>query len=218
VFLLCGDHLICANFCCNRRAGIAAPKIENLGYSNVKKDDELMKNTTFPRTLQLFGVSALALTLVLITSETTHADVTDDTYENNIFTLYGTNGNITAQRVTLKDSIQNGQPSFIVIYVNDSRDCKKQAYEITQLQSRFGKAINFIAVNADAFPDDQPDLQKYYAGDVPRMLLFDGKGKLVYETTGYTTAKNMAQPFFDLEKILPKRAPSRAPMETAPSQ
>ncbi len=177
-----------------------------------------MKNTTFPRTLRLTIASAIALSLALITSQSTQADVTDDTYENNIFTLYGTNGNITAQKVTLKDSIQNGQPSFIVIYVNDSRDCKRQAYEITQLQSRFGKVINFIAVNADAFPDDQPDLQKYYSGDVPRMLLFDGKGKVVYETTGYTPAKNMAQPFFDLEKILPKRAPSRAPMEQAPSQ
>lgn len=198
--------------------GIAVSNIENLSYPDVKKDDEMMKSTTILPTLKRFTTTILVVSLVLLTSQATHADVTDDTYENNIFNVYGTNGNITAQRVTLKDSIQNGQPSFIVIYVNDSRDCKRQTYEITQLQSRFGKAINFIAVNADAFPDDQPDLQKYYSGDVPRMLLFDGKGKLVYEKTGYTSAKNLAQPFFDLEKILPKRAPSRAPMEQAPSQ
>jgi len=135
------------------------------------------------------------------------AAVDDDSYEGNIFSLYGYNGALASPRTTLAESRRLGQPAFVVLYVNDSRDCKRQAYEVTQLQSRFGQQINFIAFNVDIFPQDQPELQKYYKDELPRLLLFDEKGELVHEATGFTPARQLEAPFRALVGRLPERKP-----------
>lgn len=163
------------------------------------------------------GACTVGLAAVLVAGITISkgvAGVNDDIYDGNIFSLYGFNGGLASPRITLRESIRRSQPAFVALYVNDSRDSKRQAVEITRLQSRFGQLINFIAVNVDALPLDQPELQKYYSAEVPRLLLFDGRGRLVYESTGYTPAKAVEPYFQKLLANLGERPPNLAPLET----
>ncbi len=141
------------------------------------------------------------------------AGIDDDIYDGNVFSIYGSNGALVPPRITLRESLRRSQPALVILYVNDSRDCKRLAPEITFLQSRFGQLVNFIAVNTDALPLDQPELKPYFKGDLPRLLLFDGGGKLVYEYTGVTTAK-MVEPYFrKLVANLPPRRSTTVPLQ-----
>lgn len=169
-----------------------------------------MKKLNIVEQLYRLRVALLGVFLIWIAlCVPVYADVDDDLYEGNIFTLYGYNGSLVPPRVTLKESTRLGQPAFVIFYIYDSRDCKLLAAEISQLQARFGQAVNFIAVNIDAFPQDQPELQKYYDGSLPRLLLFNGRGDLTYEATGYIKAATVA-PYF--RKLLANEPPKRTPV------
>jgi hypothetical protein len=163
-----------------------------------------------------FTVTAtlLAVSSSFFAAGITFAAIDDDIYEGSVFSLYGNNGALVPPRITLAESIRRRQPALVILYINDSRDCKKQAFDITQLQSRFGSQVNFIAVNVDTFPQDQPDLQTYFQGEVPKLLLFDPRGKLLYESTGYTPARTV-EPYF--RKLVIALPPRSTPAPLAPA-
>ncbi|MBE9113873.1 thylakoid membrane photosystem I accumulation factor [Nodosilinea sp. LEGE 07298] len=149
--------------------------------------------------------AALVLWLGLGGQPTALAGLTDDNYDGNIFALYAGNGSLVPPRVSLEQSLKYGKPSIVVIYVDDSSDCKKFASVISQLQAPYGRVANFIPIMADSIPvkaSYEPSEPGYYFNNaVPQTLIFNAQGDLVFNETGtvsYEAIDDVMREVFDL--------------------
>jgi len=137
--------------------------------------------------------SCLSLSILLGSvfgvAQPVQAKLTDDTYDGNIFALYGGNGSIVPPRISLAKSLEQGKAAMLVFYVDDSADCKRFSPILNLAQGFYGKTISLIAI-----PVDSLDLQKksyapteeayYYKGVVPQTVLISGDGKVGYDREG----------------------------------
>jgi hypothetical protein len=171
----------------------------------------------------LRGVVGLAIAVVLLWfslggQPVALAGLNDDNYDGNIFALYAGNGSLVPPRVTLAQALKYGKPSLVVIYVDDSSDCKKFASVISQLQAPYGRVANFIPIMADAIPvkaSYEPNEAGYYFRNaVPQTLIFDAEGTLVFNQTGtvsYEAIDDVMRQVFDLlprtESVELRRSP-----------
>lgn len=133
------------------------------------------------------------------------AGLTDDNYDGNIFALYAGNGSLVPPKVSLEQSLAYNKPAIVVIYVDDSSDCKKFSSTISQLQAPYGRVANFIPAMADAIPvkaEYSPNEPGYYFQNaVPQTLVFDAEGKLVFNEIGivsYEAIDDVMRQVFDL--------------------
>lgn len=157
---------------------------------------EMMKNwlkKSFYSGLCIAIASCISLSILFGTvfgnAQSVQAKLTDDSYDGNIFALYGGNGSIVPPRINLAQSLQEGRAAMLVFYVDDSADCKRFAPILNLAQGFYGKTISLIAV-----PIDSLDLQKkkydpteeayYYKGTVPQTVLISGDGKVGYDREG----------------------------------
>ncbi|MGB3310420.1 MAG: thylakoid membrane photosystem I accumulation factor [Nodosilinea sp.] len=149
--------------------------------------------------------AALVLWLGLGGQPTALAVLTDDKYDGNIFALYAGNGSLVPPRLSLEQSLKYGKPAIVVIYVDDSSDCKKFASVISQLQAPYGRVANFIPIMADSIPVKaayEPNEPGYYFNNaVPQTLIFNAQGELVFNETGtvaYEAIDDVMREVFDL--------------------
>jgi hypothetical protein len=121
--------------------------------------------------------------------QSAQAKLTDDSYDGNIFALYGGNGSIVPAKISLAQSLEKGRASMLVFYVDDSADCKRFSPILNIAQGFYGKTVSLIAVSVDSL-----DLQKkkyapteeayYYKGTVPQTVLISGDGKVAFDREG----------------------------------
>ncbi|WP_017301118.1 thylakoid membrane photosystem I accumulation factor [Nodosilinea nodulosa] len=149
--------------------------------------------------------AALVLWLGLGGQPMALAGLTDDNYDGNIFALYAGNGSLVPPKVSLEQSLRYGKPALVVIYVDDSSDCKKFASVISQLQAPYGRVTNFIPIMADSIPvkdSYEPSEPGYYFKDaVPQTLIFNARGELVFNEIGtvpYEAIDDVMREVFDL--------------------
>jgi hypothetical protein len=135
-------------------------------------------------------LSLVALLGVAFTDvQPVQAKLTDDSYDGNIFALYGGNGSIVPPKINLGQSLQKGRAAMLVFYVDDSADCKRFSPILNLAQGFYGKSLSLIAVSVDSL-----DLQKndysptdeayYYKGTVPQTVLISGDGKVGFDREG----------------------------------
>ena len=136
------------------------------------------------------------------------AGLTDDNYDGNIFALYAGNGSLVPPRVSLEQSLKYNKPAIVVIYVDDSSDCKKFSSVISQLQAPYGRVANFIPVMADSIPvkdSYEPTEVGYYFNDaVPQTLIFNAEGEMVFNHTGVTTYEAIDDVMREVFDLLPR--------------
>ncbi len=158
----------------------------------------------------LVGWKRLALVVCLIATIClgvlpVEASISDDRYDGNIFTLYGSNGGMIPPRVSLSESIAQRVPALLVFYVEDSSDCKRYSAAVANLQVRYGLGVNFVALNIDALDESDPDgPAQYFTGRVPQTLLFDPDGKITYQSVGdrpITEVENEIRALFSLDPV-----------------
>jgi hypothetical protein len=137
--------------------------------------------------------SCISLSILLGTvfgdAQPVQAKLTDDSYDGNIFALYGGNGSIVPPKISLAQSLEKGRAAMLVFYVDDSADCKKFSPILNLAQGFYGKTVSLIAVSVDSL-----DLQKkkyapneeayYYKGTVPQTVLISGDGKVSFDREG----------------------------------
>jgi thiol-disulfide isomerase/thioredoxin len=145
---------------------------------------------------------------LLLGTPQAQAALNDDKFDGNIFVLYGGNGSLVPARVTLAESLKKEKPTLLVFYVDDSSDCKRYATVVSQLQSPYGRAANFIPVNVDILPpkpSDQPtEPSYYYKGSVPQTVLLDQKGKVVLDQVGQLSFEQVDDVFRQVFDLLPR--------------
>jgi hypothetical protein len=149
--------------------------------------------------------ATLLLWLGLGGQPTAIAGLTDDNYDGNIFALYAGNGSLVPPKVSLEQSLKYGKPAIVVIYVDDSSDCKQFSSVISQLQAPYGRVTNFIPIMADAIPVKAtytPSEPGYYFDNaVPQTLVFNAQGELVFNQAGissYEAIDDVMRQVFDL--------------------
>ncbi|GAB4230040.1 MAG: hypothetical protein Kow00121_58910 [Elainellaceae cyanobacterium] len=154
---------------------------------------------------------SLALSLIMGLSSLTVfcapalASLNDDHYDGNIFALYAGNGSIFPPRVNLAESMQRDKPIVLVLFTEDSSDCKLFSSTVSQLDAFYGRAANIVPVNVDAIPPRdryQPtEPGYYYKGLVPQTVVFDQSHKVVLDEVGmvpYEQVDDVLREVFDL--------------------
>jgi hypothetical protein len=133
------------------------------------------------------------------------AALNDDRFDGNIFALYGGNGSLVPPRITLAESLKNNRPSLLVLYVEDSKDCKQYSTVISQLQAPYGRVVNFLPINVDSIPvktkyePNEPGY--YYKGFVPQTVILDAQGKVLLNESGkvsFEKIDDVFRPIFNL--------------------
>jgi thiol-disulfide isomerase/thioredoxin len=136
------------------------------------------------------------------------AALDDDRFDGNIFALYAGNGSLVPPRVTLTESMNQGKPSLLVFFLDDSKDCKKFVNTVSELQRFYGKEADFIPVNVDTLlPDIKNSPQEpgyYYKGYVPQTVLIDQSGKVVLDKPGQIAFETVDDAFRQVFDLLPR--------------
>jgi hypothetical protein len=132
------------------------------------------------------------------------AGMNQDTFDGNIFALYGGNGSLVPPRVEFEDSLKRDQATLLVFYLDDSRDCKQYASVVSQLQAYYGRIVDFVPLSVDQIIfDSSKNTTKaayYYKGKVPQTVLFNPQGEVVFEATGnvpFETVDDALRDLFD---------------------
>ena len=118
------------------------------------------------------------------------ATLNDDTYDGNIYALYGGNGSIVPPRMTITQSLAIGRPVMVVYYVDDSADCKRFSPILNYTQGLYSKAISLIPVAVDSIATNDADPAKpspevqLYRGTVPQTVLVNATGEVVFDQEG----------------------------------
>jgi hypothetical protein len=162
---------------------------------------------TLPKTALIGGLLAL-LGICWVATAPALASLEDDRFDGNIFALYAGNGSIVPPKMTLEQSLQQGRPTLMVLYLEDSRDSKVYSPTISALQSFYIRVANFIPVNIDSiipassYKPTEPGY--YYKGLVPQTVVFDASGKVVLDRVGQVPFEEIDDCFRDIFDLLPR--------------
>lgn len=162
--------------------------------------------------VRLFRGLALMLVGVLIVlglwTSPAWAGLDDDDYDGNIFALYAGNGSIVPPRFNLAQSLKQDKPTLLFFYVDDSRDSKRFASVVSQLQAPYGRVANFVAVAADSIPVKESYAQDeagyYFKGAVPQTVVFDSEAKVVLNEVGQVSYEAIDDQMRELFDLLPR--------------
>jgi hypothetical protein len=136
------------------------------------------------------------------------ANIDDDKYDGNVFVLYAGNGSLVPARISLADSLKTKKPSYIVFYIDDSRDCKQYSGVMSQMQASYGKAASFIPVTPDSLETGRKYLPTeegyYYKGVVPQTVIIDGEGKVRLDEIGQVSYEKIDSTFREVFNLLPR--------------
>lgn len=150
----------------------------------------------------------LLICLFIIGIQPAIAGINDDLYDGNIFVVYSGNGSLVPPKESLKQSLQEHRPTFLLFYVDDSSDCKQYAITISQVQAIYGRATEIIPVNVDTIPfQESYDITEpghYYSGRVPQVVIFDQSGKLVLNQQGQVPFEEIDDKFREVFNLLPR--------------
>lgn len=161
------------------------------------------------QTLTRFCLSLL-LGLVIFCAHTNPAlaVLTDDRFDGNIFPLYAGNGSLVPPKITLTEAFKNDKPTLLVLYVDDSVDCKEYAIVVSRIDGLYGWAMNVIALSVDALPTkdsytpDEPGY--YYQGYVPQTVVFDQSNKIVLNEKGAIPLEQVDDVLREVFNLLPR--------------
>jgi hypothetical protein len=136
------------------------------------------------------------------------ASLQDDRFDGNIFALYAGNGSLVPPKVTLASSFANNKVALVLFYVDDSSDCKQFSSTYSQLQAGYGRAADFIPVNADTvIPGEtygKDDPRYYYRGFVPQLVILDQQGQVVWDEAGQTPINDIDDRLRQVFDLLPR--------------
>jgi thiol-disulfide isomerase/thioredoxin len=167
---------------------------------------------TWQRTLSekaIFLTAVLVLPIAFwVATAPAFASLQDDRFDGNIFALYAGNGSLVPPKVTLEQSLKQGKPTLLVLYLEDSSDCKMYSPTISAVQSFYTRVATFVPVNTDSilpgstYGPTEPGY--YYKGLVPQTVLFDASGKVVFDGVGQVPFEEIDDRFREVFDLLPR--------------
>lgn len=150
----------------------------------------------------------ISLSMTGLSTPAALASLTDDHYDGNIFALYAGNGSLFPPRVNLAEAMQRDKPILLVLFTEDSSDCKQYSPVVSQLDAFYGRAANIVPVNVDALPPQQTyqptEPGYYYKGFVPQLVLFDQAGNVLLDEAGMVPFEQVDDLFREVFDLLPR--------------
>ena len=151
---------------------------------------------------------ALVSCLVFWGTSPALAGLNDDRYDGEIFTLYAGNGSLVPPKFTLAEALKRDRPTLLVLYIDDSSDCKAYSAVVSQVQAYYGRAADILPVRVDGMPQKtayaETEVGYYYKGVVPQTVLFDASGKMVLNEAGTVPFETLDAKFRELFDLLPR--------------
>jgi len=137
------------------------------------------------------------------------AGINDDSFEGNVFVLYGGNAGLVPPKTTLERSLkQDDKATMLVFYLDDCSDCKQFVPVVSRLQAFYGRAANIIAVNVDTIPPKSTyaptEAGYYYEGIVPQVVVFNQAGKVVLNQKGQAPYEQVDDTLREVFNLLPR--------------
>ncbi|KKJ01668.1 hypothetical protein PROH_02640 [Prochlorothrix hollandica PCC 9006 = CALU 1027] len=134
------------------------------------------------------------------------AELTDDRFDGNMFSLYAGNGSLVPPRENLANNLRSQRPTVLMFYVDDSFDCKRNAIVMSQLQAFYTRYLGLIPVAVDGILPDRTytpqDEAYYYNGlQVPQWVILRGDGTVALDFVGqatYEALDDVLRPLYDL--------------------
>ncbi|GAB4473530.1 MAG: thylakoid membrane photosystem I accumulation factor [Elainellaceae cyanobacterium] len=150
----------------------------------------------------------LVLASVLLGGNSAIAGLTDDHYDGNIFPLYAGNGSLVPPSLKLSDSLRTHTPAILVLYVDDSTDCKQFAPVVSQLDAFYGRAADILPISIDAIPPkdnyDPSEPGYYLTGYAPQTVVFNKAGKVVLNESGVISYERIDDVLREVFDLLPR--------------
>ena len=160
----------------------------------------------------LKAIMSLLLSLFLVASPTFAARETNS-YDGNIYFLYGANGSLVPPSSNLSKAIDQNRTSVIIYYLDDSADSKAFAPVVSALQLIWGPSIDIIPLTTDEMQGNistSPQDESYYwRGVIPQVVVINGKGEVIMDKEGLVSlevlnksiseASGLDQPSYSIE-------------------
>jgi hypothetical protein len=148
--------------------------------------------------------------LFLLSMPSALAGITDDSFEGNVFVLYGGgNSSFLSRKIPLEKSLkQEDKATLLIFYVDDSRDCKQYSFVVTRLQGFYSRAVDFIPINVDTIPTKSSytptEPGYYYKGVVPQVVVFNQAGEVVLNQKGQVPFEQVDDTLREVFNLLPR--------------
>ncbi|MBW4469488.1 MAG: thylakoid membrane photosystem I accumulation factor [Stenomitos rutilans HA7619-LM2] len=150
----------------------------------------------------------MVICLVLLGASPALAGLKDDRYDGEIFTLYAGNGSLVPPKFTLGEALKRDRPAMLVLYLDDSSDCKAYTAVVSQVQAYYGKAADLLPIRVDSIPTKTTyaatEPGHYYKGLVPQTILFDATGKVVLDEAGVVPFETLDTKLREVFDLLPR--------------
>lgn len=157
---------------------------------------------------QLIHICVVTLVCLLIATAPASAGLQDDRYDGDIFALYAGNGSLVPPKIRLEETPERDRPTMLVLYVDDSSDCKQYSAVVSQVQSFYGRVMDIIPVRVDSLPQKTSytaiEPGYYYKDVVPQTVLLDAAGKVVLNEAGILTFEQVDDVLRQVFDLLPR--------------
>ena len=135
----------------------------------------------------LKAILSLGLAVLFMASPAQAARETNS-YDGNIYFLYGANGSIVPPASTLTKALEQKRTSVIVFYLDDTASSKAYAPTVSALQLLWSNSIDLIPIATDEIQgldkNDPRDEGYYWNGMVPQTVVINGEGKVILDQNG----------------------------------
>jgi len=139
-------------------------------------------------TLRNWLAALLVAVVVLLPFSPVQAARGTDSYDGNIFALYAGDGALVPPRLSLAEALTGEKPILLAFYLDDSAASKEFAPLLSDLDGRWGRVTEVIALTTDPYSVDAKappsDPSHYWRGTVPQLLVLNSKGKVLYDMDG----------------------------------
>ena len=156
-------------------------------------------------TLRYWLAALLAAVVCLLPLSPVQAARGTDSYDGNIFALYAGDGALVPPRLSLADALTGAKPILLAFYLDDSAASKDFAPLLSDLDGRWGRVTEVIALTSDPYSVDPKappsDPSHYWRGTVPQLLVLSSDGKVLYDVDGRMDVDSVEQTLSDATGI-----------------
>ena len=158
------------------------------------------------------AILSITLTITFLAASAFAARDTNS-YDGNIFPIYAGNGSLVPPPSKLSDSLDKDRTSVVIFYLDDSATSKAFAPVVSGLKLLWKSSIDLLPITTDELQGNQSDNPRdesfYWHGNIPQIVVINGKGKVVLDEEGQvpietinkaiSTASGLDEPSFSIK-------------------
>ena len=133
------------------------------------------------------AILSITLTITFLAASAFAARDTNS-YDGNIFPIYAGNGSLVPPPSKLSDSLDKDRTSVVIFYLDDSATSKAFAPVVSGLKLLWKSSIDLLPITTDELQGNQSDNPRdesfYWHGNIPQIVVINGKGKVVLDEEG----------------------------------